>query len=505
MKKLTFLIVLFLNTTVILCQAQNENLFGKSIISQKYCPVCWGGGKQGLGAYKDTHKLCQGRGCAGCKWEGKVYTGVTMKCMGCGGTGKFSDFSRVFKNSIEKDKSTMKLLPTDCEIKDSDGNLIQGKSSRYYLTEKLRIYSENKTIIGTFTKNYNWERTGIPRYLYTGYIGENDGNFVGFALESGRSVMTNASKTGIGLNILSENNQCFYVGLAILAEGNIVRKSYQKAAEQSQTLTAASNYNSENINLQNKKNQIFKEIRNKKLNDFQKVVLEKNLYPINGLALSLEAQDSLSYRPSAASWLDLSGNENDGHMYIEAINEKKNVNQYNVTLNGKNDYVSLDNTPSLNPTTGITLLSWIKLNDLVTNQNIISKGYTSISLPYVQYSLKMNDNQPFNTPQFNLSLNNKLVALNGSTELYKGKWYLIVCTYDKSFMKISINNVLDKNMISETNNINYYSTPLNIGRWHTGNSQYFDGEIGMVQIYNRALTTSEIDNIWNKTKSKYGY
>jgi hypothetical protein len=505
MKIFTFSLIFLLLTTDLFSQTEGENFFGKSVTSRTICPICWGGGKQGLGAYKGEHKLCQGRGCIKCNWEGKVWTGVASKCMGCGGTGKFADFLRVFKISLEKDKNTIRRLPTDCEIKDSEGNLVKGKSSVYYITDKHRIYSENKKIIGTFTTDYKWEKTGIPNAFYTGYIGKDDGNWIGFALESSSAVMTNASNSGKILSITSENNECYCVGLAILAEGPVVKKSYQIEPEKNSTPSISSKTSSENILTQKESTNISEESRDKKIKDILNRVSDKNIYPINGLVMSLDGVDSFSFQPMKGKWLDISGNNNDGNIYLNPFVKRSGLDNPYLNLDGVNDCVTFNNSPSLNPTTGITLLSWFRMDNFVSNQNIISKGYNSVTLPYVQYSLKMDDKPPFNIPQFNLSLNDKLVSLNASTELSKGKWYLVVCTYDKNTMKIIINNVADSNMISETNNISYYSSPLNLGKWPTGNSQYFDGQIGMVLIYNRALSISEVDNIWNKTKSQYGY
>lgn len=227
-------------------------------------------------------------------------------------------------------------------------------------------------------------------------------------------------------------------------------------------------------------------------------------YPTNGLVLALDAGNSSSYPGTGTVWTDLSGNGNTGTLTNGPTYGGSGSGGY-IDFDGTNDFVDISNSSSLNPTTGITLLSWYKMDVLVSNQNIISKGFTAISPPFIQYSFKMFDNSPFNTPQFNLALNGNLVQLNGATTMSTGTWYMVACTYDKTSMKIYVNNVQDANTTSNTNNISTYSTPLSIARWPTGNSQFLNGQVAVQLIYNRALSSTEVGDIWNATKSRYGY
>ena len=228
-------------------------------------------------------------------------------------------------------------------------------------------------------------------------------------------------------------------------------------------------------------------------------------YTTSGLVLALDAGISSSYPGSGTVWTDLSGNGNTGTLTNGPTYGGSGDGGY-IDFDGSNDYVDISNSSSLNPTTGISLLSWYKMDSpLTSNQNIVSKGFTSVSPPYIQYSFKMFDNSPFNTPQFNLALNGNLVQLNGATTMTSGIWYMVVCTYDKTSMKIYVNNVQDANTNSQTNNISTYSTSLSIARWPTGNSQFLNGQVAVQLIYNRALSSTEVGDIWNATKSRYGY
>jgi hypothetical protein len=229
------------------------------------------------------------------------------------------------------------------------------------------------------------------------------------------------------------------------------------------------------------------------------------LYPTNGLALALDAGDSSSYPGTGTTWTDLSGNANTGTLTNGPTYGGSGSGGY-IDFDGTNDYVNIADASSINPTTGITFVTWFRMDSpLTANQNIISKGFTSVSPPYVQYSFKMFDNSPYNTPQFNLALGGTLRTLNGSTTMSASTWYMVACTYDKTSMKIYVNNVQDANTSSQTANISTYATSLSLARWPTGNSQFLNGQIAMTLIYNRALSATEVGDIWTATKSRYGY
>ncbi|MCZ2481283.1 LamG-like jellyroll fold domain-containing protein [Aquirufa nivalisilvae] len=244
---------------------------------------------------------------------------------------------------------------------------------------------------------------------------------------------------------------------------------------------------------------------------------QNNIIPINGLVLHLDAANYKPYQSyqsgpnrttisSGLNWDDISGNNNNGllnNKFQQKVSD--NFGIPSLYFNDPSDFVTIKNTPNLNPTEGITLIVWTKLNDLIQNQNLISKGYYTVQFPYIQYSLKMSDFPPYNTPQFNLSLNNQLITLQSKTVLAENIWYMIVCTYDKNSMRLFVNNIQDLVVTNQNNNIDSYSTDLEIGRWPTGQSQNFKGNINSVYIYNRALSKIEINDIWNITKTKFGY
>jgi len=121
---------------------------------------------------------------------------------------------------------------------------------------------------------------------------------------------------------------------------------------------------------------------------------------------------------------------------------------------------------------------------------------------------------PGNTGQINYSIgdNNGVFSagfFNGGWQvtdgytLTPGGWYFIVGTYDGTTVKLYINNTL-------VDSTNYTGTPISsqggirlMRRWDY--PDYWGGKLAKVDIYNKSLTSSQINSIWDSTKSRFGF
>ena len=86
--------------------------------------------------------------------------------------------------------------------------------------------------------------------------------------------------------------------------------------------------------------------------------------------------------------------------------------------------------------------------------------------------------------------------------LTPNNWYYIVGSYDGTDINLYVNNTL-------VETASYVGTPTSSGagirlmeRWDL--SDFWSGYLATVDIYNTALTNSEITSIWNLTKSRFG-
>jgi hypothetical protein len=151
----------------------------------------------------------------------------------------------------------------------------------------------------------------------------------------------------------------------------------------------------------------------------------------------------------------------------------------------------------------LTFEVWVKLNSL-DNISVASIG------------------ENYDGNRFEMAvLNNKFILnvggnnqLSSKSSLMMNKWYHIVCTYDSRQYNIFINGIIERigwyvgpsPYVPFTENdvlvpLNITNTPLYIGT----SQRPFNGKIGILNVYNRAISTTEVLNKYNATKSRFGY
>lgn len=179
------------------------------------------------------------------------------------------------------------------------------------------------------------------------------------------------------------------------------------------------------------------------------------------------------------------------------------ANKGSIYFDGSDDYINIPNATSLNPTT-ITISCWVKFKTFTNNANIISKGFTSVSSPFIQYSLKMGDVESTRDLYgFQISNNGVNATVTSSARLITNKYYFLTVTYDGTTLKLYKDGVQDVNTTTSAGALASYATPVQIGRWGTQGSQYFNGNVAAAIIYNRALSSTEILQNYNATKKRF--
>jgi hypothetical protein len=158
-----------------------------------------------------------------------------------------------------------------------------------------------------------------------------------------------------------------------------------------------------------------------------------------------------------------------------------------LSFDGVDDYVSVNNSGSLNPPTQITLSAWIRPASTVASGEIISK-------------------EDFNNNQYYLRLQGggKIrfgvagTLLNGATTLSPNIWYLATGTYDGSSIKVYVNGVLDATAPATLSmSDNGLGVRLGARQWQYNTPLTFNGLIDDVRIYNRALSQAEVQALLN--------
>jgi hypothetical protein len=204
----------------------------------------------------------------------------------------------------------------------------------------------------------------------------------------------------------------------------------------------------------------------------------------NGLVLALDAADQNSYPGSGTTWNDMSGNGNNGTLTSGPTYSTDSGGS--IVFNGSTNYVSLGNPTSLN-ILNFTIGIWVKANTITNYQNPIFKGDSTQG----QYGLIINSSGNWQIQPGSAFITDPITT---------GTWNYFVGTYDGT-NTTAYRNAIQKaqSTIAQTN----HGTLVTIGA-DTVNNRYFNGYIGNVQIYNRALLSTEILQNYNAVKSRFG-
>ena len=158
-------------------------------------------------------------------------------------------------------------------------------------------------------------------------------------------------------------------------------------------------------------------------------------------------------------------------------------------FDGVNDYVVIPNSPSLNPKR-ITMAMWVMFNTIpYTSQIALNKEY--------QYRLIAGD---VDTYHLSIRYATTVTAWSGGTlignTVLKAKvWYFAVATYDGAKWRLYLNGKLDGEK-SESGDLAITTNNLLLGCYTPTGGYWFNGYIASVYIYARALSDSEIYQLY---------
>lgn len=216
----------------------------------------------------------------------------------------------------------------------------------------------------------------------------------------------------------------------------------------------------------------------------------------NGLVLYLDAANYLSYTSGSTVWRDLSSSNLSGSLINGPTFSSGNAGS--IVFDGVDDYVDLGTFNGLG-SIDRTISVWFRVNSLTGGTTRI------ITFPV--------DNTSTDTPAYTVGLSlfgNLEVGIGGTP--YDG--YILNVSYTLgSWVNITSTIVgktitIYKNTVSQGSRTSTGVVPTNplgyLGRYNGNYGQYLPGNIANAQIYNRALTPSEILQNYNAQKSRFG-
>ncbi|MFB3819491.1 MAG: N,N-dimethylformamidase beta subunit family domain-containing protein, partial [Candidatus Methylomirabilales bacterium] len=157
-----------------------------------------------------------------------------------------------------------------------------------------------------------------------------------------------------------------------------------------------------------------------------------------------------------------------------------------LTFDGVNDRVNVNDSASLDLTTGMTLEAWVYPTALSGWRTVALKERGTGGLAYALYA---HDNAPRPAAYINTGTNSD-ISVTGPAALPLSTWSHLAATYDGATLRLYVNGA-QVGSRAVAGSIRTSTSPFRIG----GNApwgEYFAGRIDEVRVYNRALTATEI-------------
>jgi hypothetical protein len=201
----------------------------------------------------------------------------------------------------------------------------------------------------------------------------------------------------------------------------------------------------------------------------------------DGLILYLDAANPKSYVSGSTTWTDISKNSNTGTLTNSPT--YNSANNGSILFDGVDDYVACTQTTQMSNI--FTISAIIKLTSLNTNGTIVGSSANGSDNVFRIIGDVL-------TCLFTESSDVNNTILFGTTILTYGIFYHVTVTVNINTVTLYLNGVQD-GTITVGFTIGGWTNQMGIGRRSTINDQwYFNGNIATVQIYNRALSATEI-------------
>lgn len=157
------------------------------------------------------------------------------------------------------------------------------------------------------------------------------------------------------------------------------------------------------------------------------------------------------------------------------------------------------------PTSDISAFLWINATTLRNGWNIFfTKWFSDIAGTGggsdFHYSIKTNGGQNFQ----NLYTTNAS-DMFGSTTLSTSTWYHVGFTISNGNMQMYLNGQPDGSLRSNASRTNKPTAKLILGDSRTGGQMTFNGKIGTISVYNKALDREEVFQNFNISKHRYDF
>lgn len=209
----------------------------------------------------------------------------------------------------------------------------------------------------------------------------------------------------------------------------------------------------------------------------------------NGLVLNLDAAVTQSYPGTGTVWRDLSGFNNHGTLTNGPVYNRNNGGA--IDFDGTDDYVStgINGMSELGNTSDFTFCIFANIRQ--------AKYLTFMQLQKVYYVATLGMGA-FNDRRWYFSYGNSTIGPYRYLTL--NKWYYL-CV-----VRLGQDLLYYENGVSVGSTLSYSFASSSVSAFTLGSglSVLQNGQISNVQIYNRALSASEIAQNFNVTRNRFG-
>jgi len=224
-------------------------------------------------------------------------------------------------------------------------------------------------------------------------------------------------------------------------------------------------------------------------------------FTTSGITLYLDAGNAASYPGTGTTWYDLSGNANHGTLTNGTSYSSSSGGT--MVFDGVDDYVTFSSVSGM-PTgdTNYTLVAFFNQNTSPDRGGLVGWGQTGSTGQFNAFRT-LGPAFEVNAGFVNYWWGNDYSV---QTTISSGVWYEGVARYSGTTRELFKN---DSSIGFQT------TTGLNITRQDTLQvgmtypvppvSDFMDGYISVVLVYNRGLLSTELTEIWNYFKTRYGY
>ena len=207
-----------------------------------------------------------------------------------------------------------------------------------------------------------------------------------------------------------------------------------------------------------------------------------------GLAFCIDAKDLNSYPGSGTIWNDLVESNH------STLTDGPAHNNDYMTFDGSNDHAVVADLDASDFQGGFTFSCWVRFHAISGNNIIFGRHVDAAASERMYVGI--------NGSNVKIGIGDNYVT-SGAHGMSADTWYNVCVTREGTSNKYFVDLVEKKSLTTNWSGTN--STAVYVGAMNlNGDTQNLDGDIGLIHLYNRALTTLERTQNFNAQRDRFG-